>query len=189
MTADSQDFRDGMPFLGGALWLDLLNTTPVLGGQPRDLIDDPEKLRLWQGLAGLSDGPPDLDGAVGLRAALRPMVEHLALGKPVPDPVADLVNAHLQQARFVRHLEITGGAARLVERHAPLSLATAAALDFARFAQDHEPDRLKHCQNPDCTMVFYDRGKNNRRRWCSTVACGNRDKVANYRARKAAQGG
>jgi predicted RNA-binding Zn ribbon-like protein len=36
-------------------------------------------------------------------------------------------------------------------------------------------------------MVFYDRGKNSRRRWCSSAVCGNRDKVANYRARKASR--
>jgi len=26
------DLRDGMPFLGGHLWLDLLNSTPILAG-------------------------------------------------------------------------------------------------------------------------------------------------------------
>ncbi|WP_368860397.1 CGNR zinc finger domain-containing protein, partial [Klebsiella pneumoniae] len=28
-------------------------------------------------------------------------------------------------------------------------------------------------------------GKNNRRRWCTMALCGNRDKVAQYRGRKA----
>jgi len=32
--------------------------------------------------------------------------------------------------------------------------------------------------------VFYDGGKNNTRRWCSMNLCGNRDKVARYRARR-----
>ena len=33
---------------------------------------------------------------------------------------------------------------------------------------------------------FYDRGKNNARRWCTMSLCGNRDKVARYRLRHGA---
>jgi predicted RNA-binding Zn ribbon-like protein len=187
MAADSADFRDGMPFLGGALWLDLLNTTPVIGGQAYDFIANSEKLRRWQALAGLPEAPSDTLETLALREELRPMVDHLTTGLPMPKPVVALVNDHLARTPITRRLDDSQISTRLIDQHAPLSLASAAALDFACFVVDFEPDRLKHCQNPACTMVFYDRGKNNRRRWCSTSACGNRDKVANYRKRLSAK--
>ncbi len=187
MSTESADFRDGMPFLGGSLWIDLLNTTPVIAGQSLDLIGDPAKLRRWQALAGLSEGPANSQETLILREKLRPMVDHLATGLPIPKTLVVLINDHLARTPVFRWLDDSHTPARLTIQHAPLSVADAVALDFARFVQDFELERLKHCQNPACTMVFYDRGKNNRRRWCSPSACGNRDKVANYRMRLAAK--
>ncbi len=42
---------------------------------------------------------------------------------------------------------------------------------------------VRACENPDCTVFFYDRTKNHRRRWCSMAICGNRAKVAAFRNR------
>ena len=67
-------------------------------------------------------------------------------------------------------------------------VATAVAWDFAHFLKTFDRERMRHCDNPACTMHFYDIGKNNRRRWCSMSACGNRDKIAQYRARKTGAG-
>jgi len=33
-------------------------------------------------------------------------------------------------------------------------------------------------------LYFYDTTKNHRRQWCSTAACGNRHKVADFRKRQ-----
>ena len=43
--------------------------------------------------------------------------------------------------------------------------------------------RLKRCANPACGLYFYDSTRNRHRRWCSMRTCGNRMKVAAYRAR------
>lgn len=49
----------------------------------------------------------------------------------------------------------------------------------------HEDFSLIHkCENPSCPLLFLDRTKGHRRRWCSTAACGNRAKVAAHRARQ-----
>src|SRR3546814_10967093 len=68
--------------------------------------------------------------------------------------------------------------------HPPATAAAAIAEDYARFVCDYEPARLKPCANPTCTMVFYDTGRNNTRRWCTMSICGNRDTVARYRSRR-----
>jgi predicted RNA-binding Zn ribbon-like protein len=44
-------------------------------------------------------------------------------------------------------------------------------------------DLVRHCEGHDCVMWFYDRTKGHRRRWCTSTGCGNRAKVAAFRAR------
>lgn len=192
-TAELPDFRDGLPFLGGALWIDLLNTTPVIDGQPLDLIGGTEPLALWSHHAGLAQASTPAAHEVAetqaLRDTLRSVFDDLASGHPVSVAVRETVNAVLRHVTVTRQLSEDDSPPRLIEQEICSTgpTAAAAALDFARFVTDFEPARLRHCSNPACTMVFYDRGKNNRRRWCSMQACGNRSKVASYRERKAAR--
>ncbi len=184
-----QEFRDGMPFLGGHLWLDLLNTTPFDGTTQHDFVATPESCIRWLQAAHL---PSSIDEAARqdlqvFRETLRSAVDRLRMASVMPEAVLDAVNAHLE-GTVVRF--------RLVMQHEQVQLEETLdpgpngpggviARDFARFVCDHEPDRLKRCSNPACSMVFYDRGKNNARRWCTMSLCGNRDKVARYRSRKA----
>jgi len=42
---------------------------------------------------------------------------------------------------------------------------------------------LRLCANPHCGLLFYDKSRTHRRRWCSMAVCGNRSKVATF-ARK-----
>ena len=48
---------------------------------------------------------------------------------------------------------------------------------------------VKICENPKCTLWFYDISKNHTRRWCSMAVCGNRAKAAAHRARKRSEVG
>jgi predicted RNA-binding Zn ribbon-like protein len=42
---------------------------------------------------------------------------------------------------------------------------------------------IRACEGSACTILFLDRTKAHARRWCSMAICGNRAKVAAYRAR------
>ena len=190
-TEGPSDFRDGMPFLGGAVWIDLLNSTlsPDGGATRLDFLADPTAFERWLANAGIE--PPraqvgEAAAASKLRDALRPAFDQLAADGPLRRETLECVNASLAEAHFRRRLTSRGEGYALVETPigASSSVVATIAADFARFVTNHEPKRLKHCANPACTMVFYDRGKNNHRRWCSSAVCGNRDKVANYRARR-----
>jgi len=46
-----------------------------------------------------------------------------------------------------------------------------------------EFERLKQCPNHGCGWLFYDRSKNNSRRWCDMATCGNQNKGRRFRAR------
>lgn len=42
---------------------------------------------------------------------------------------------------------------------------------------------VRHCEGNACVLWFYDHTKGHRRRWCTSTGCGNRAKVAAFRAR------
>jgi len=188
LKTQEADFREGLPFLGGGLWIDFLNTQPVIDGEAVDLIGDEQLLAHWQRLARLPKLVVSAPSAVqALRVCLRAAFEAMRNRAPIPQASMDMVNGLLACLKVRRWIEPSGGGYQTLEDLVgdSMTIENLVALDFAAFAGNYEPERMKHCDNHKCTMVFYDRGKNNRRRWCSTAACGNRDKVANYRARKA----
>ena len=45
-------------------------------------------------------------------------------------------------------------------------------------------DRFKACGSDECHWIFYDHSKPGKRRWCSSVLCGNRQKTRAYRQRR-----
>ena len=71
------------------------------------------------------------------------------------------------------------------------SLATRVTVETAMAMVDvirvDEMSRLGVCADDDCDGIVLDLSRNRSRRYCST-ACGNRNSVAAYRARQAADG-
>ncbi|WP_017473087.1 CGNR zinc finger domain-containing protein [Amphibacillus jilinensis] len=45
-------------------------------------------------------------------------------------------------------------------------------------------DRIKKCEHAECYLHFVDTSKSGKRRWCSMELCGNRQKAAEFYARK-----
>lgn len=187
----SGEFRDGFPFVGGAVWLDLLNTTPTDEAGPRDLLDSPGRALAWLAAAGLAeaarDGRETMADLRGLRAELRPVFETLERGRPLSDAALGSLNRRLAglHGHHVLRQAADGPKLDLVLDSRAAGPAAPIALDLARFVCEAEPARLKRCAGEHCTLVFYDRGRNNTRRWCTMSLCGNRDKVARFRARRA----
>lgn len=189
-TSQDSDFRDGMPFLGSRLWIDFANSAPVALG---DFLAAPEGWARWLAAAGLKAGAgrkgaagPDLAEVHALRAALSHLFEALRTGtRPLASDLA-LVNRHL--AAGIAPPQLTWRDGRLLvdrQEGGKLDPLAAIAADFADFARDYEPTRLRHCANPECSLVFYDTARNGARRWCSMSACGNRHKVRTHRMRAA----
>lgn len=187
----SSEFRDGFPFVGGATWLDLLNTTPAGDAGPQELIDGPERALAWLRAAGLGNSAGDGNEAMAdlrtLRAELRPVFETLEAGQPLPDAVLASVNWRLAGLNGHHVLQRGDNGPALGFAFDPAGPTAQIALDLARFVCEAEPARLKRCAADHCTLVFYDRGRNNTRRWCTMSLCGNRDKVARFRAKRAAR--
>lgn len=174
--------------------LDLMNTLATVDGVP---------VERWHGDAEVLDwlrrtlGPevelPDRAPA-GLLAAARALRERLRrlVQARKDEGRVDVKALNELLARAPRQLllrEEEDGTLRIARRHggaandallAPVVEAAARLLAEPRF------ELVKRCENPACTLWFFDRSKSHQRRWCSMGLCGNRHKVASFRKRQAA---
>jgi predicted RNA-binding Zn ribbon-like protein len=73
------------------------------------------------------------------------------------------------------------------EKATPEQLLMPVALSGAELLASGNFDLVRACESAECVLQFYDRTKSHRRRWCSMATCGNRHKVAAFRARDARQ--
>ena len=186
----------GFPLVGDLLWLDFVNTEPVLDGRRVDLLPDFDSLTAWlQATDALPDPPPrrpsagSAEGravfreALGFRAALRAGAERMAAGKPPGAEMLRAVNRVLAGRPAVRELvrEGTGWVSRIrpvtiSARHLLVPIAESAAW----LLEQGDPSLVRRCDGPTCVLLFYDTTRNRSRRWCSMDGCGSRAKAAAY---------
>lgn len=106
------------------------------------------------------------------------------------EQAAELVNRILADAQAVPQLMRHGEwdwHIHAVADDAPLAtrIAVETAMSMTEVIREDEMSRLAICADEDCTGVVLDLSRNRSKRFCST-ACGNRNAVAAYRARQAA---
>ena len=147
-------------------------------------------------------GPARLDAiagdARGLREWFRAFV-HKHRGKPLP-PAAlkDLEPVNRILARDERYSQIalsTNGEGSpsplgMVEKRkwrTAESLLVPVAESMARLVSEEDFTYVKACEGHVCSLLFLDKTRRHARRWCSMAICGNRAKVAAYRARNQEQ--
>lgn len=173
--------------------LDLLNTVPRIDGQLVDTWQSDADVLQWLTAAGVVTGaaraPAGLLAAGrSLREAVRLLVADKKAGKPLD---VRALNAALAQGR--RHLELVAGgegAPVLAARYAadtPQQLLAPLAESVAELLTTADFTLVRQCEDAECVLWFLDRTKSHRRRWCSMALCGNRNKVASFRQRRAGE--
>lgn len=113
----------------------------------------------------------DVDGAASCGRALRRVNEVAQASPPAPRAVCG------EDGRLVRELAgppECAGLLALVARDAVELLTD----PVARAA-------VRECEGDNCPLVYLDTSRGRRRRWCSSEACGNRERVARHRRRAA----
>ena len=67
-------------------------------------------------------------------------------------------------------------------------VAVAIVLVLLKVALLGGPDaaNIRECEDPPCSRLFVDTSRAGSRRWCEMSGCGNRAKVAGFRARRSA---
>lgn len=127
----------------------------------------------------------ELAGVRDVRRTLR------ALLTSERDQAAALVNQVLAEAHAVPQLMRHGEwdwHVHAVADDAPLAtrIAVETAMAMSEVVREDEMSRLAICADEECDGVVLDLSRNRSKRFCST-ACGNRNAVAAYRARQAAE--
>lgn len=177
------------PFIGGRPCLDFVATLGKRHATPLERLPDTAALARWFSEAGLAAGeePPrvtalDLSDARRLREAVYALVLAAMAGRE-PDPAdVERVNAVAAHPDLAPQLGPAPWTARSPARAA---LATVAR-DAVLLVRGPLLERVKECENPDCSLLFLDDSQARRRRWCSMDRCGNLAKIAGYRSRSRA---
>ena len=171
--------------------LDLLNTRMMVEGHRQDLLTDGVQAVEWLHRVGLPledvGGEADRQRLLEQLRTLRDVIEPLVLARGqgvVADPQG--LNGFLRNA--VVQLMWTQEQGVVLDRsHDPDPVTRCIcklALEAATLLAEGDFTLVRLCESHDCTLMFYDRTKSLKRRWCSMAVCGNRHKVAEFRKRR-----
>ena len=198
--------RSPPPRLGNHLALDFLNSAAAPQGTPIEWIENGRDLLDWLAGAGALDAvdaerimagwsSAELDRvaveAIGLREWFRGIVARVKVdgSRAIAVEEVERLNSVLARDATFRRIEPDGkdGRLRVVTDRPwrdPGELLVPIAEAMADLICEGDFSVVSRCENPVCTLWFYDRTRGHRRRWCSQAVCGNRAKVAAHRERK-----
>jgi predicted RNA-binding Zn ribbon-like protein len=175
--------------VGNALCLDFANSVNQRSDPRHDWLAEPDGLRAWAVLAGLSrptrrPGDEDVTAAVGLREAVYRVFSAIAADE---QPVRrDLALVTGTAAEGLAAGTLAPGAPYRLDWRAgdPRRVLWAVADSALELLRCGPLDRVGEC--PSCGWVFLDTSRNGRRRWCSMAMCGNAVKYARHQHRTTA---
>jgi predicted RNA-binding Zn ribbon-like protein len=181
--------RAAFAFNRGSLALDFVGTVGWRrSDRPVERLVDPTDLSRWLTEAGLADAtlaaPTQAEYAQAreLREAIARAGMALAENAaPAADDIEQINRAASDIARGVPYLH------ELEERwwtDEPVRFALARVAVDAIHVFSQQREQLTRCSLPDCGALLLSRARNEPRRWCSMETCGNRAKVAAFRARR-----
>jgi len=197
--------KGGFLFLGNQLALDFLNTRPLIGGEPVELLPTFTSVLRWFQTAGLltsrqaatlrSEWEGSLrvnrfaDDLRAFREKLRQQVVAWEGGASLNRSTASTLNRTM--ALHPIHTQLRQAGRSWVREFAfypktPEDLFAPLAHEAAKLFTDVDPSRVRKCDS--CVLHFLDTSKKGTRRWCSMQLCGNRLKVAAYAARQRDRG-
>jgi predicted RNA-binding Zn ribbon-like protein len=192
---DSSSSQPCPVFVGDNLALDFINTQFGVGASYRECFVDDASVVAWLKLAQVL--PDDFQGAprgllklaLELRASAKSM---LNAAESDAQAAVEVVNLVLEAGRVAKELEWDSASKsfRVVKqrRHDDAaSLLEPVAQAIVGLLTGTQLELVRQCEAHDCTLLFHDLTKSHRRRWCSMAVCGNRMKVAAFRARKKAE--
>jgi len=181
-----------LDFVGDNLAINFINTRRMIEGQLTDTLQSDSDVKAWlkrlevpiaKGTLPFSNGVL-LQRARELREIALAAVQDRKSGKK-PSLVA--LNRFLAAAPS--HAALTTDEARNIRvtrvygKETVEAFLAPVAEAVADLLADGDFDLVRHCEGNACVMWFYDRTKGHRRRWCTSTGCGNRAKVAAFRAR------
>ena len=181
-----------LDFVGDNLAINFINTRRMVDGQLTDTLQSDGDVKAWlkrlqvpiaKGTPPFSDGEL-LQKARALREIALSAVRDRKSGKK-----SSLVtlNRFLENAPSHAALKtddaISIRVTRVYGKQTVEAFLAPVAEAVASLLADGDFSLVRHCEGNACVLWFYDRTKGHRRRWCTSTGCGNRAKVAAFRAR------
>lgn len=175
------DFRFGL----GHVALEFLATLGDRAGKRVERLPEPSDLSRWLTEAGLADSPRTssraLTEARELREAIYRVLGCARNGARTPTTDLKLVNEWARRPVAAPQIGRDFGRASVGPDAVTGALAQIAR-DSVDLVTGPELARVRSCAG--CSLLFLDRSRPGRRRWCSMESCGNREKTARYRGKK-----
>ena len=175
-------------FHRGSLALDFIGTVGQRASDaPEERLPDPAALATWFREAKLPEPShvteAELTAGRALREALYVVGTQTLDGRPLDRAALEFVNA-AARGRMLGALQLLarGKASWWTDEALRFSMGALAEDAILRFTKERE--RLARCELPSCGALLLSRSRSDPRRWCSMDTCGNRAKVAAFRARK-----
>jgi predicted RNA-binding Zn ribbon-like protein len=181
-----------LDFVGDNLAINFINTRRMVEGRLTDTLESDNDVKAWvkrmevpvaKGILPFGEGVL-LQRARELREVALAAVKERKSGKK-PSLVA--LNRFLENAPS--HVALTAEDAmrirvtRVFGKETVEAFLAPVAEAVADLIANGDFELIRHCEGNACVLWFYDRTKGHRRRWCSSTGCGNRAKVAAFRAR------
>lgn len=157
------------------LLLAVLNSAPVVGGQPSDALTGESWLEFTARFGG-TGSPEEREQVRQVRDRLQDVIRGDAdaverLAESLEDVVlAPQVSAH--------------GIHWALSTHPDRRIPARAVMAWSKILHD-APGRLRPCANEECNLFLIDRSRPGTAKWCSMATCGNRMKARAHATRQA----
>jgi predicted RNA-binding Zn ribbon-like protein len=181
-----------LDFVGDNLAINFINTRRMVEGQLTDTLQSDSDVKAWLRRLGVPiargtlpfNDDVLLQKARELREIALSAIKDRKFGK---NPSLVALNRFLKDAPSHAALKTDDAMrirmARVYGKETVEAFLAPVAEAVADLLADGDFNLVRHCEGNACVLWFYDRTKGHRRRWCTSTGCGNRAKVAAFRAR------
>jgi predicted RNA-binding Zn ribbon-like protein len=175
----------GFRFDLGHITLEFVATLGDRPGRRIERLAEPGDLTRWLAEAKLTEGTRVsarvLDQARNLREATYRVLDGARAGRRPAKPDLDLLNEWARRPTPAPQIDRDLHRTLLAPDPAAAALAYIAR-ETIKLVTGPDLRRVRTCAG--CSLLFVDRSRPGRRRWCSMDRCGNRDKTTRYREKK-----
>jgi predicted RNA-binding Zn ribbon-like protein len=172
-------------FVSGDVALDLTSTVHHRRTDATELLAAPDDLARWLTEARVVDtrvkvAPADFTGALRLREAVYRLAIAARDHGRFDTPDRKLLNRVARGAPVRLKLADDGTVARSGDAASAVATLARCAIELL---SGELARSIKECAADECTRLYVDGSRKGGRRWCDMRECGNRAKVASFRAR------
>lgn len=178
--------------LGGALWINLLNTKRLIEGKMIDFLDDKQFFFEWLKDNGLKVNNGEMNGhqiekLKDLRDNFNSVMEEISQGVPLAENHCLVrINQLLASIPVILSagLEENGLKMVLHAKDQVNELSLQFIQSFLDTSEQYSFEKVRQCAHEECVLYFLDTSKSGKRKWCSMETCGNRKKASKHYSKK-----